>query len=327
MSTAGVKQHPDIFSDGYFTSFLEHNAIKKETLPPESTTSFANFITYCQSSNIDVAHIVNHYEDTLLHYAVEKSLLQETKQLIDLGADMEKQDKFGNSPLLLAAKKSDIAMVKFLKSQGAAINVSDICYITPLEHAIDRFNEELIKFLVEEGAEVTNANLCNAASKFSSEMIEFLVDHGGNINGRDAYGRTPLHYAVRNKYVTNKIIELGGDVNAQDNNGNTPAHLAIGANEVIDRCGLYYRPLHKPFTPVDIFIKLRKHGADFNIQNKLKNSVLHCAAIDRNVEVCKYLFYNYAGNTHLQNEYGQTPNTLVEYYNLLPNPWDEWDSD
>src|SRR5437870_2371963 len=57
------------------------------------------------------------------------------------------------------------------------------------------------------------------------------LDSGANVNGGDAYGRTPLMWAVQgaNKDLVAKLILRGADVNRRDLDGRTPLMWAAMA--------------------------------------------------------------------------------------------------
>jgi ankyrin repeat protein len=69
------------------------------------------------------------------------------------------------------------------------------------------------------------------------EVVEHLITLGVAVDAKDRYGRTPLHYAARQKSqhadpsastaCVKLLIEAGADVNAEDREGVTPMHLSI----------------------------------------------------------------------------------------------------
>ena len=68
--------------------------------------------------------------------------------------------------------------------------------------------------------------------------LRLLLDGGIDPMSVDAFGQTPLHYAVRydNKVALNILINAGADSNKPDlKYGNSPLHLAatLGSNEII----------------------------------------------------------------------------------------------
>jgi ankyrin repeat protein len=60
----------------------------------------------------------------------------------------------------------------------------------------------------------------------SSEMIEYLIHFGVDVNGRDRFQWTPLHYACRAKRrdAVRLLLKAGADPNSVDEDGITPLH-------------------------------------------------------------------------------------------------------
>jgi uncharacterized protein len=68
-------------------------------------------------------------------------------------------------------------------------------------------------------------------------VVKHLIDLGVNVNTKDRYGWTPLHYAARKKSpaadpslstaCVKLLIEAGADVDAKDKDGVTPMHRSV----------------------------------------------------------------------------------------------------
>ena len=64
--------------------------------------------------------------------------------------------------------------------------------------------------------------------KIPLELMDWLIAQGADINARDEYERTPLHYhaQVNNVEKVALLLEKGADIEAQDKYKNTPLHFA-----------------------------------------------------------------------------------------------------
>jgi ankyrin repeat protein len=59
--------------------------------------------------------------------------------------------------------------------------------------------------------------------------LQSAIAKGADLDEKDQFGATPLHYAVaeRNDYLVGILLEHGADVLAQDMDGKTSLHYAI----------------------------------------------------------------------------------------------------
>ena len=62
-----------------------------------------------------------------------------------------------------------------------------------------------------------------------AKMVSLLLDAGGDVNYKDEFGCTPLHFAAArcDKAVIDVLAQSGGDVNSRDNRGMTPLHWVV----------------------------------------------------------------------------------------------------
>lgn len=70
-------------------------------------------------------------------------------------------------------------------------------------------------------------------------VVQHLINLGVNVNSKDRYGWTPLHYAARKRSqaadpslstaCVKLLIDAGADVNAQDKDGVTAMHRSVHA--------------------------------------------------------------------------------------------------
>ena len=62
-------------------------------------------------------------------------------------------------------------------------------------------------------------------------MVQWLVEQGLDINEKDKFGRTVMHWAAMRDSVEviQWLVEQGLDINATDNDGETPLDKAIAS--------------------------------------------------------------------------------------------------
>jgi ankyrin repeat protein len=118
--------------------------------------------------------------------------------------------------------------------------------VDPLFKAVFDADCQEIDRLLSEGRNATlpdgQGNLLHAALISLTDppnptVVDHLIKRGVNVNARDRYGRSPLHYAVRRKSkaadpslsaaCASLLINAGADVNSKDNEGITPIHRSV----------------------------------------------------------------------------------------------------
>ncbi|GKV00222.1 hypothetical protein SLEP1_g12955 [Rubroshorea leprosula] len=154
--------------------------------------------------------------------------LHQLKALIGAGADPNKTDYDGRSPLHLAASRGFEDIALFLIKKGVDINVKDKFGNTPLLEAIKNGQDHIASLLVEEGASLNIENagsfLCAAVARGDSDFLKRVLSNGIDPNSRDYDHRTPLHVAASEGLclMAKPLIEAGASVLTKDRWGNTP---------------------------------------------------------------------------------------------------------
>ena len=132
--------------------------------------------------------------------------VNQVRQLIASGADVNVRNKFGNTPLWMASlggDAKDTEVVKLLLASKANVDVRDKFGATPLHVASQFGNTEVVKLLLEAGANVNAADkdgdtpLMAASRGGHTEAVNPLLVAGANVNAADKDGDTPLMAASR----------------------------------------------------------------------------------------------------------------------------------
>ena len=89
-----------------------------------------------------------------LHEAAKSGDLDEVKQLVAAGGNVDERDVAERTPLSWAAEKGNLKVVQFLIDKGADVNARDLTNVTPLQHAVLSSDKNVVELLVESGADV-----------------------------------------------------------------------------------------------------------------------------------------------------------------------------
>jgi hypothetical protein len=164
--------------------------------------------------------------------------------LLNAGADVNKTDNFGNTPLYEASCKGHKAIVELLLQRGANVNQADCNFRTPLYWAVCNGHKIIVKLLLNATKADVNKPDCygytllnSACSKGNKEIVELLVNAGADVNkADDSY--TPLNFASYCGYkeIVELLLQRGADVNKRDKHGKTPLWWAAseGYKEIVE---------------------------------------------------------------------------------------------
>jgi ankyrin repeat protein len=134
--------------------------------------------------------------------AVNWGRLDAVQELILQGADINRWQMGGKTPLHWASKNHSVPIMELLIAHGADIMAKDDAGRTPLHFAVSDWLQR---------DEATQATRC-------------LLEHGADPAERDAEGNTPLHVADGGLPVMQLLLDRGSDINEQNGQGRTPLH-------------------------------------------------------------------------------------------------------
>ena len=94
------------------------------------------------------------------------------------------------------------------------------------------FDPQLTQELIDElNKDWDNADV---SKNVDASKIKYLIERGADVNAKEQYGQTPLHYASYYNHIetTELLIERGADVEAKDEWEMTPLHWASCKNRI-----------------------------------------------------------------------------------------------
>ena len=181
--------------------------------------------------------------------AISKGDMKALEKLVKDDTDLNKQyDKI--TPLGLAAARNDKEMVKFLVEKGADINLEDGYGYTPLIIAMKYRNIGLAKDIIDLKPDL-NA-ICSATGDtpltylarevwFGTDLCYYMIKNGADVNKKNDNGDTPLIVAVQNVVgsygMLGVIINMGADYNIKNKEGKTAMDIVM---EEDDKAALHH---------------------------------------------------------------------------------------
>eukprot|EP00565_Helicotheca_tamesis_P000332 CAMPEP_0185740894 /NCGR_PEP_ID=MMETSP1171-20130828/38665_1 /TAXON_ID=374046 /ORGANISM="Helicotheca tamensis, Strain CCMP826" /LENGTH=914 /DNA_ID=CAMNT_0028412825 /DNA_START=214 /DNA_END=2956 /DNA_ORIENTATION=- len=172
---------------------------------------------------------------TQLYIAARDGNLVTSRDLLSMGADIDKTANNGCAPLHLASQNGHTDVVEVLCSQGADLNKSDYSGFTPLFIAALKGHVDVVEVLCSQGADLNKPSdsgatpLFIAALKGHVDVVEVLCSQGADLNKPANDGCTPLFLAAQEGHVD--VVEVlcsqGANINQANENGDTPLTMAI----------------------------------------------------------------------------------------------------
>jgi len=181
--------------------------------------------------------------------AINQGKQDRALKLINSGKGIEEVNQNGETPLHIAAKKSDVKIGKALLEQGANPNAKSKVGAAPMHSATlaQKISCEFLNLLIEYKADVNVKNqagatpLIFAASRNRDvtqvsehiAMVKILIDSGAEIDAVNQSDMTALHYAAYNGEpfkIVEMLITAGANPNHPNKTGITPLIQAAANN-------------------------------------------------------------------------------------------------
>lgn len=182
---------------------------------------------------------------TPLHWAAANGNKKILGKLVEVGADVEAQDKEKRRPLHLASFNGHTEVVKILIGLGAEKIARDSIGMTPLHYAIRNKQEEVVKLFLrykDSGKDIQDDSGASSLHwavlvKDAEVIFRMLLDAGVPTELRAKNDKTPLHYAAeRNQEaLVEMLLDAGADVDASGEDGMRPLHYAVLGTDTSSR--------------------------------------------------------------------------------------------
>jgi len=158
-----------------------------------------------------------------------------TEFFINKGADINKQDKRGNTPLHAAIQymENHPKIIELIIKKGADINKPNQYGATPLFCAIQRKNPTIVELLINYNVDINkqgsdkyrneSSPLLYAFNNHNQKSIELLIKKGAILNKEEYDRYSPLHLAIYDKNIelVEFILKMGVDIETLDHQGHT----------------------------------------------------------------------------------------------------------
>ncbi|KAK5092372.1 hypothetical protein LTR70_003941 [Exophiala xenobiotica] len=127
-----------------------------------------------------------------------------------------------------ASRRNHQDAVRCLLSVGANVNRRNKSGRSPLEAAARLGSVPLLRLLFEAGASLDCEALHEALRGNSKDAVRYLLSVGANVNHLDKYGKAPLEIAIKDVCleIMQTLIDANADVNVSSNEG-TLVHAAL----------------------------------------------------------------------------------------------------
>jgi ankyrin repeat protein len=134
---------------------------------------------------------------------------------IQAGADINRAQPDGTTPLMWAVYRTDYEVAQALLAKKANVNTTNEFGATPLTEAARQADARLVKMLLDGGAKVDSANpdgetaLMMTITAGDLPLVQMLVAAGANVNTVEKFHhQTPLMYAAASNRNAAEMVKL-----------------------------------------------------------------------------------------------------------------------
>ena len=156
--------------------------------------------------------------------------LNEIRQLVESGADVNKTDSIsGESALMMASGYGNLKVVKYLIEHGADIAHFNNEGVTALDYACLKSHTDVVNYLLRQGAEIETTrndgttHFMAACKNGRLAVVKLLIEHSVDVNRCGPHGLAPIMIAsIEGKTdIVRCLVDAGADLEKKDEFGYT----------------------------------------------------------------------------------------------------------
>jgi ankyrin repeat protein len=179
-----------------------------------------------------------------IHSASKAGDTNLVEYLLSMNANVNSKSSTGTTPLIHAIKSGNIETVQYLITKRANVNRKTKRNRTPLYEAVKGGHKDIFELLLNHGARIQDKeddgntllhaaalskNVVGSDTTETRILIQDIIARIGvkEINAKDFFGYTPLHYAAQigNQASVSTLLAVGADLNARTEKNQTYLEL------------------------------------------------------------------------------------------------------
>ena len=288
--------------------------------------------TLIEKHNFDV-HMTDNQGWSALHYSAENGSCELFTYVAAMGADINLEDNLGWNCLHIAALQGHLNLCKTLINKYSYnVHVTDKVGLTALHFSTGSGKYDVVKYFADLGIDIALKTsygwncLHLAALDGHFNLCKTLIDkHKFDVHMTDLYGRTALHYSVRNGSfeLTSYFADMETNIDRKTVYGQNCLHIAALYGHLnlcklfvdkykfdvlsVDNYGwtaLHFSARNGSYALVTYFIDMKK--TDIHLKTYDGSSCLHIAALYGHLYLCKFFVNNHKFDVLVANNDGRT---------------------
>lgn len=267
---------------------------------------FVDIVQLLLTNRANVNAVSNNGRQTPLHVSCQQSSVEIVATLVTFGADIDRKDADGRTPLCIACACNQTDIVELLVSVYSKtktridVNSADNMGNTPLLYAVNAglsLNVRMVKLLLEAGADpncinhlglsplITTIRRSSESSLNGIEAVTELIHHGCDINvsspkrqhrlNYPVISESPLHLSITRGQdrITELLVRSGADLNDRNDREWSPLHR-VAREEKVDLVKMMLAAGAGAISPPKTFF-IDEEGVRRDIQNPEIRTLLH----------------------------------------------------